>query len=169
MRATSLWADFVFGSRTTWPSNEVDAANSGRSENLSELLLSSLSAVGLGIVDYIVEDELSTTIVTRSTVPDSRHSSVSLLYAEQEDLERADDSVIDLLIDAEYEITESLLSEPKRAAETDVLCLLDRSRPLFSALDATKLNALRAVLSNPGDAGIFWAAKSCHMDPDDPS
>jgi hypothetical protein len=106
MRATSLWADFVFGSRTTWPSNEVDAANSGRSENLSELLLSSLSAVGLGIVDYIVEDELSTTIVTRSTVPDSRHSSVSLLYAEQEDLERADDSVIDLLIDAEYEITD---------------------------------------------------------------
>ncbi|KAH7083527.1 putative polyketide synthase [Paraphoma chrysanthemicola] len=168
LQSTSLWTSFVFGSRPTWVSNQVDDTNGHQSDNQSDALLANLSAMGLGTIEYFVKDKLSTTIVAKPTVACAPASSVSVLYSGLGDLEREDDPVIDRFRKAGYQITKSLLAEPKLSPGTDVLCLLDRSRPFFSTLDATQLNALKGVLEQLSDAGILWATRSCHMGSTDP-
>ncbi|KAI0604978.1 Qor NADPH:quinone reductase and related Zn-dependent oxidoreductase [Pyrenophora tritici-repentis] len=168
LQSTSLWTNFVFGSRPTWVSNQVDGTNSHQSKDQSDALLANLSAVGLGTVECIMEDKLSTTIVAKPTVTCASASSVSVLYSKLEDLEREDDPVVEQFRKAGYQITKSLLAEPKLSPGTDVLCLLDRSRPFFSTLDATQLDALKGVLEQLSDSGILWATRSCHIESTDP-
>ncbi|VUC30988.1 unnamed protein product [Clonostachys rosea] len=167
INTNSVWARYVFGSQPSWwldSSSENDRPQEGHLDELQQNLLSS----GLGRIDYVAEDGISTTVIACQTEKEIRSKKVSVLYADAEEVDRSDDPIVLQLEDSGYELTKSSLSNPELPPGQDVICLLDRTRPFFEALDANQLELLRMLVTKLEGAGLFWVTEHCQMGVKDP-
>ncbi|CAG9990390.1 unnamed protein product [Clonostachys byssicola] len=163
----SVWARYVFGSQPSWwlgsPSDD-DHPQGGHLDALQR----SLSSSGLGRVDCVAEDGISTTVIARPTEKKILAKKVSVLYTDPDEVEGRDDPIVLQLEGAGYQLTKSSLSNPNLPPGQDVICLLDRAGPFFETLLADQLEMLRMLVTKLEGADLFWVTEHCQMGVKDP-
>ncbi|CAH0054501.1 unnamed protein product [Clonostachys solani] len=164
----SVWARYVFGSQPSWWLSSPSDDGHPQGDHL-DALQQSLSSSGLGRVDCVAEDGISTTIIARPTEKEILAKKVSVLYTDPDEVEISDDPIVLQLEGAGYQLTKSCLSNPNLPPGQDVICLLDRSRPFFETLAADQLETLRMLVTKLDGAGLFWVTEHCQMGVKDPT
>ncbi|KAI1126023.1 putative polyketide synthase [Nemania abortiva] len=171
MRSSSLWANYVFGSRPQWireshtnttPTTITMARSVDPLENQTEPIFSDILTAGIGI-EHFVKDSLSTTVVAKlPTEIESLKKKVTVLCSHHTDNTKHIEPILQELQQAGYKVNICSLDD-KILVDTDVISVLDCHEPFFQNVDSARFGALKGFLKRLGDAGIFWVTPYCQI------